>query len=46
MQDLFKEMFGDSDEDVAKEKYLNLAMIGFAIASGQAATPSPTSLKG
>jgi hypothetical protein len=34
MQDLFKEMFGDSDEDVAKEKYLNLAMIGFAIASG------------
>jgi hypothetical protein len=27
-------MFGDSDEEKAKEKYLNLAMIGFAIASG------------
>jgi hypothetical protein len=33
-QELLASMFGDSDEEKAKEKYLNLAMIGFAIASG------------
>lgn len=33
-QDLFKELLGESDEDKAQEMWLNLAMVGFAIASG------------
>jgi len=32
---LFKEMLGESDEDKAKEMWHNMAMIGFAIASGE-----------
>jgi hypothetical protein len=33
-ENLFKEMFDEKDEDKTKEMYLNLAMIGFAVASG------------
>jgi len=34
-QAIFKEMLGIKDEDKAKEKWHNMAMIGFAIAAGQ-----------
>lgn len=34
-EQLFQEMFGESDEDKTRERYMNLAMIGFAIASGE-----------
>lgn len=34
-KDLLTEMLGESDEDKAEERWLNMAMIGFAIASGQ-----------
>lgn len=40
-KDLFSEMLGESDEDKAEEKWLNMAMIGFAIASGE----SPSALQ-
>lgn len=40
-EQLFQEMFGESDEDKARERYMNLAMIGFAIASGE----DPSALK-
>lgn len=32
---MFKEMLGEDDEDKAKEMWHNMAMIGFAIASGE-----------
>lgn len=38
---LFKEMLGEKDEDVAKEMWHNMAMIGFSIAAGE----SPNALK-
>jgi hypothetical protein len=34
MQALFEEMFGDSDKEEAKQKYLLLAVVGAAIANG------------
>ena len=34
-EQLFQEMFGESDEDKTRERYMNLAMIGFAIAAGE-----------
>ena len=34
-QAIFKEMLGMDDEDKAKEKWHNMAMVGFAIAAGQ-----------
>ena len=40
-EQLFQEMFGESDEDKTRERYMNLAMIGFAIASGE----DPSALK-
>ena len=32
---MFKEMLGEEDEDTSKEMWHNMAMIGFAIASGE-----------
>jgi len=40
-KDLLTEMLDESDEDKAEEKWLNMAMIGFAIASGE----SPSALQ-
>lgn len=34
-EQLFQEMFGESDEEKTRERYMNLAMIGFAIAAGE-----------
>lgn len=34
-EEMFKEMLGEKDEDVAKEMWHNMAMIGFAIAAGE-----------
>jgi len=40
-EELFTRMLGESDEEKRREKYMNLAMIGFAIAAGE----DPNALK-
>lgn len=40
-EELFTRMLGESDEEKRREKYMNLAMVGFAIAAGE----DPSALK-